>query len=117
MVGGGNFDEITFPGLTTYESELSSFGIPFTDDRVNGGHEWYTWRQLLHDYLTTVAFRKTTTASTVTPGALGHFATATRDGLDRDRRAGCADGGLCSSPSMELRWATRSGSATTRPRP
>jgi enterochelin esterase-like enzyme len=61
-LGGGNFDELTIPGLDSYEATFTSFGIPFTDVRIDGGHEWYTWRQLLYDYATTMAFRHTTTS-------------------------------------------------------
>ncbi|HUA05182.1 MAG TPA: alpha/beta hydrolase-fold protein [Solirubrobacteraceae bacterium] len=61
-LGGGNFDFLTIPGLDSYEASFMSFGIPFTDARLDAGHEWYTWRQLLYDYATTVAFRTTTTA-------------------------------------------------------
>ncbi|HZE05512.1 MAG TPA: alpha/beta hydrolase-fold protein, partial [Solirubrobacteraceae bacterium] len=60
-VGGGNFDSLTIPGINTYEAELAAAGIPFSDARLDAGHEWYTWRQLLYDYATTVAFRHTTT--------------------------------------------------------
>jgi hypothetical protein len=51
--------------------------VPFIDDTIDGGHEWYTWRKLLHDYAAGVAFRTTKTAvtisgtsvtATVTPG-------------------------------------------------
>ena len=61
-LGGGNFDSLTIPGLDTYETEFTTAGIPFTDARLDAGHEWYTWRQLLYDYATTVAFRHTTTS-------------------------------------------------------
>ena len=61
-LGGGNFDELTIPGLDSYEATFTSFGIPFSDVRIDGGHEWYTWRQLLYDYATTMAFRHTTTS-------------------------------------------------------
>jgi enterochelin esterase-like enzyme len=61
-LGGGNFDELTIPGLDSYEATFISFGIPFTDVRIDGGHEWYAWRQLLYDYATTIAFRHTTTS-------------------------------------------------------
>lgn len=62
QIGGGNFDSLTVPGIDSYEADLGAAGIPFTDDRVDGGHEWYTWRQLLLDYTTTIAFRHTSTA-------------------------------------------------------
>ena len=57
QLGGGLFDELTVPGINTYEATFATNGIPFTSDLVTGGHEWYTWRQLLYDFLTTVAFR------------------------------------------------------------
>jgi enterochelin esterase-like enzyme len=60
-IGGGKFDLLTIPAIDTYEQELRANGIPFSDVRINGGHEWYTWRQLLHDYASTVVFRGTTT--------------------------------------------------------
>ena len=62
QIGGGNFDSLTVHAINTYEGELTAAGIPFADDRVDGGHEWYTWRQLLLDYATTMAFRHTSTA-------------------------------------------------------
>jgi enterochelin esterase-like enzyme len=62
QIGGGNFDSLTVPEINTYESDLTTAGIPFSDDRIDGGHEWYTWRQLLLDYTTTIAFRHTTTS-------------------------------------------------------
>jgi enterochelin esterase-like enzyme len=61
-LGGGNFDELTIPGLNSYEADFTASGIPFTDARLDAGHEWYTWRQLLYDYATAVAFRHTTTS-------------------------------------------------------
>jgi enterochelin esterase-like enzyme len=56
QVGGGLQDPIR-ANLTTEESELAAAGVPFTDDSVNGGHEWYVWRILLRDFLTQTAFR------------------------------------------------------------
>ena len=50
------------PGIDDYEAALTSYGIPFVDERVNGGHEWYVWRQNLYDYASMMAFRHTTTA-------------------------------------------------------
>jgi enterochelin esterase-like enzyme len=61
-LGGGNFDELTIPGLDSYEADFTASAIPFTDARLDAGHEWYTWRQLLYDYATAVAFRHTTTS-------------------------------------------------------
>jgi hypothetical protein len=65
VVGGGRFDSITVPGKTTFEQRLTDNGVPFLDDMVDGGHEWYTWRLLLHHYAAAVAFRQTSTALTV----------------------------------------------------
>jgi len=70
-LGGGNFDSLTIPGLKSYEATFASFGIAFSDARLDAGHEWYTWRQLLYDYATTVAFRHTTTSVQVA-GARQH---------------------------------------------
>lgn len=57
QVGGGLYDSITVPSINTFETSLETHGIPFTNDMVVGGHEWYTWRQLLYNFLTTVAFK------------------------------------------------------------
>lgn len=56
QLGGGEFDSLTIPGVTNYAASFAANGIPFTTDLVTGGHEWYTWRQLLYNFLTTVAF-------------------------------------------------------------
>jgi hypothetical protein len=72
VVGGGRYDSITVSKAT-----LTSNGVPFVDDTIDGGHEWYTWRLLLHDFGASVVFRQTSTAvsvngttatATVTPG-------------------------------------------------
>ncbi len=65
VVGGGRFDSITV-SKATLESTLTAAGVPFTDDTIDGGHEWYVWRQLLHDFGASVAFRQTSTAVSVT---------------------------------------------------
>jgi enterochelin esterase-like enzyme len=56
QLGGGLFDSLTIPGVNNYAASFAANGIPFTTDLVIGGHEWYTWRQLLYNFLTTVAF-------------------------------------------------------------
>ena len=61
-IGGGRFDRLTVPGIDTYEAELTANGIPFVDDRQDAGHEWYNWRQMLYDYVSTMAFKHTTTS-------------------------------------------------------
>jgi enterochelin esterase-like enzyme len=62
--GGGLFDSITFPNTNTYLALMASNGVPVATDFIEGGHEWYTWRQLLHDFAVTLAFRHTTTTVT-----------------------------------------------------
>ena len=56
QLGGGLFDSLTIPGVNNYATSFAANGIPYTSDLVIGGHEWYTWRQLLYNFLTTVAF-------------------------------------------------------------
>src|SRR3954453_21850926 len=77
VIGGGRFDSITMNTKGTLEGYLTSNGVPFLDDTIDGGHEWYTWRILLANYASTVAFRQpavslvpsgTTLTATVTPG-------------------------------------------------
>ncbi len=72
QIGGGMFDSITIPAIFTFGSDLSAAGIPYKIDLIAGGHEWYTWRQLLYDYLTTMVFKQTTTAVTTTTGGKGN---------------------------------------------
>jgi enterochelin esterase-like enzyme len=72
QIGGGLYDELSNPGELTFGSDLNSFNVPYSLDLVPGGHEWYTWRQLLNDYLTTMVFKHTTTAVSTTTGAKGN---------------------------------------------
>ena len=82
-IGGGNFDWLTIPGIDTYEANFAAKGIPFVDDRQDAGHEWYNWRQMLFDYVSTMAFKHTTTSlsQVAAPGSSGQrnvvFVTAT----------------------------------------
>jgi hypothetical protein len=46
---------------------VSSAGIPYKIDLIAGG-QWYTWRQLPYDYLTTMVFKQTTTSVTTSTG-------------------------------------------------
>jgi enterochelin esterase-like enzyme len=63
QIGGGVQDPLR--GDTTgEEAELASNSVPFTDDSIAGGHEWYVWRILLHDFLVGLAFKATTTTVT-----------------------------------------------------
>jgi enterochelin esterase-like enzyme len=73
VVGGGRFDSITIPGKNNLEALLTQNGVPFIDDTVDGGHEWYTWRLLLNHFAGSVAFRTTTAAVS----ASGNTLTAT----------------------------------------
>jgi S-formylglutathione hydrolase FrmB len=36
---------------------LQQGGDQATTDFVNGGHDWFVWRTLLHDFLNRVAFK------------------------------------------------------------
>src|SRR3954454_602247 len=77
VVGGGRFDSITMGTKGMLEGYLSANGVPYLDDTIDGGHEWYVWRQSLANYASSVAFRQTSVAivpsgttltATVTPG-------------------------------------------------
>ncbi|BBA95592.1 putative esterase [Actinacidiphila reveromycinica] len=61
QVGGGLQDPIRANTLGEQQL-LTGAGVPFTDDSVNGGHEWYVWRILLHDFLAGQAFKATSTS-------------------------------------------------------
>jgi hypothetical protein len=58
--GAGLFDSISFPATNSYLALMASNGIAVETDFIQGGHEWYVWRQLLHDFAATLAFRHTT---------------------------------------------------------
>jgi enterochelin esterase-like enzyme len=61
-VGGGLFEPKTHrPEQEAEDQLLSGSGIAYADESVPGGHEWFTWRQLLHDYLAQVIFKTTRT--------------------------------------------------------
>jgi enterochelin esterase-like enzyme len=82
-IGGGLFDWLTVPGIYDYEATFAANGIPFVEDVMDGGHAWHVWRQMLHDYASTMAFKHTTiTLNQVSaPGKSAHrnvvFVTAT----------------------------------------
>jgi hypothetical protein len=71
QIGGGRFDWLTVPGINTYEATFKANGIPFVNDLIDGGHEWYVWRQMLYDFASTLAFKHTTTSlsQVVAPGS------------------------------------------------
>jgi len=69
--GGGLFDSITFPATNTYLQLMASNGIPVSTDFVIGRHAWHTWRQSLHAFVATLAFRRTTTTAS-TPETATH---------------------------------------------
>jgi enterochelin esterase-like enzyme len=58
LVGGGKDDPIHFYAQEDVAA-LNKVGIKFFSDFINGGHDWYVWRILLHDFLARVAFRPT----------------------------------------------------------
>ncbi|MFF7333450.1 alpha/beta hydrolase-fold protein [Streptomyces sp. NPDC008150] len=64
QVGSGIQDPIR-ANTTNEQAALTAAGIAFQDDSVNGGHEWYVWRTLLHDFVAQQAFKTTTTKATV----------------------------------------------------
>jgi enterochelin esterase-like enzyme len=70
VIGGGRFDSITMGTKATLEGYLTANGVPFVDDTIDGGHEWYTWRILLDHFARTIAFRATTTKIVAKPGAV-----------------------------------------------
>lgn len=75
QIGGGLQDPIRANTLGE-QSLLTSAGVPFTDDSVNGGHEWYVWRILLHDFVSQQAFKTTTTSLSSAPAGKGVTVTA-----------------------------------------
>jgi enterochelin esterase-like enzyme len=83
QIGGGRFDWLTVPGIDTYEATFTANGIPYVNDLIDGGHEWYVWRQMLYDFASTMAFKHTTTSlsQVAAPGSSGQrnvvFVTAT----------------------------------------
>ncbi len=63
FVGGGWQEPVHAQGYNGFDtgtaqevSILTHAGLTVTPDFINGGHEWYTWRILLRDFLTRVAF-------------------------------------------------------------
>ena len=65
QLGVGNFDPL-LPNTQKEEAELTAAGDSYTNDMLNGGHEWYVWRVLLHDFLGGIVFKATTTTVTLT---------------------------------------------------
>jgi enterochelin esterase-like enzyme len=55
FVGGGWQDPIHAWALSDLQT-VQTAGGEVVPDFVNGGHEWYVWRQLLRTFLTNVAF-------------------------------------------------------------
>ncbi len=56
MVGGG-LDDGAHPWAQTDVSVLQDAGGHVSTDFIDGGHDWFVWRVLLHDFLTQVAFK------------------------------------------------------------
>jgi enterochelin esterase-like enzyme len=50
QIGGGRQDPIR-ANTVNEEAILTNAGVPFVDDSFDGGHEWYVWRILLHDFV------------------------------------------------------------------
>ena len=70
VIGGGRFDSLTMNTKGTLEGYLTSNAVPFVDDTIDGGHEWFTWRILLNHYMAGLAFHATTTSIVTQPGAV-----------------------------------------------
>ncbi|MFK4098771.1 alpha/beta hydrolase-fold protein [Streptomyces sp. NPDC019531] len=58
---GGNAPMMT---AITEREGLINAGVPFTYYSVGGGHTWALWQRTLHDFLSRVGFRATTTKVT-----------------------------------------------------
>lgn len=56
MVGGG-LDDLANEFAQTDLANLEQGGGSVTTDFVDGAHDWFVWRVLLHDFLTRVAFQ------------------------------------------------------------
>lgn len=56
MVGGGLQDPLRSQELQEV-ADLQHARVRFSTEVINGGHDWYVWRILLHDFLTRVAFK------------------------------------------------------------
>ncbi|MGD0167444.1 MAG: hypothetical protein ABSC51_09190 [Gaiellaceae bacterium] len=56
MIGGGKQDPIHYNAVADL-SKLKDAGDKVMTDFINGGHDWYVWSILLHDFLTRTAFR------------------------------------------------------------
>jgi enterochelin esterase-like enzyme len=57
MVGGGQQDPLRSQGLQE-AADLQHARVRFSTEFINGGHDWYVWRILLHVFLTRVAFKR-----------------------------------------------------------
>jgi enterochelin esterase-like enzyme len=63
------------PFTTMMQTRLTAAGIPYRNYKIDGGHNWAYWRKILRDFLTSVAFRATTTRTVA--DASTHVVTAT----------------------------------------
>lgn len=114
QIGGGIQDPLR-PQTTAALAALTGAGVPFTDDSINGGHEWYVWRILLHDFLVQQAFKGTSTTLTTTTDGKGvttaATATVTKVGTTGAAPTGTVqfrlDGALLRAP-VKLRSGTAS---------
>jgi enterochelin esterase-like enzyme len=70
VVGRQDIGANAGPFTTAMQQRLTAAGIPYRNFNIDGGHNWYYWRQILRDFLTSVAFRATTTSVVATPGAV-----------------------------------------------
>ncbi|MDA0168409.1 Ig-like domain repeat protein [Solirubrobacter taibaiensis] len=66
-VGAGKQDPIVANTLNG-QTRLAAAGVPFVTKNIDGGHTWAVWREELHDFLSRVAFRATTTTVVANAG-------------------------------------------------
>lgn len=50
-IGAGKYDDAYRAFAKPLEQKLKEYGIPYTMDIINGGHQWSVWRKLLEIFL------------------------------------------------------------------
>src|SRR4051794_30688267 len=70
VVGKQDIGANAGPFTAAMQQRLTAAGIPYRNTVIDGGHNWAYWRRILRDFLTSVAFRATTTSVGARPGAV-----------------------------------------------
>src|SRR3954452_2634187 len=70
VVGSQDIGANAGPFTAAMQQRLTAAAIPYRNFKLDGGHNWAYWRQILRDFLTQVAFRATTTSVVAKPGAV-----------------------------------------------